>query len=309
MAVFYLSDSLPRFRCPVITIGTFDGVHCGHKSILKAVADQSKDAGGESIVITFEPHPRKLLFPHLPLQLITPLAQKLELIIAAGIDHVVVVPFTKSFAALSARDYIAEFLVQRFQPEMIIIGYDHHFGHDRTGNIALLRQMQTVFGYAVREIPARMIEQAAVSSTKIRVALQEGRVGDASQMLGRKYTLRGTVIRGARLGRTLGYPTANLQPAGSDQLIPSTGIYAVWVKLHEKVFGGMLSIGFNPTVSDGKELHIEVHILDFHESVYGEELEVHFVQWLRNEVHFPSLEALKDQLQEDERHARSILLS
>jgi len=299
MAIFYDIDHLPEFRTPVLTIGTFDGVHHGHKMILAEVAKHAQEVEGESIVITFEPHPRKLLFPEQSLKLITPLEDKLRLISENGIRHIVVVRFTKAFSDLSAREYIENFLVKKFRPESIIIGYDHHFGHDRTGNINLLKEYQQEFNYKVSEIPAQLIDEAAVSSTKIRNALLEGKVDDAAHMLGRHYSLKGLVIQGARLGRTIGYPTANLSPTDADQLIPANGIYAVQVRHQGRLYGGMLSIGFNPTVTDEKRLHIEVNIFDFNATIYGDTIELIFIKWLREEVKFDSLEALKEQLASD----------
>lgn len=299
MSVFYNTDNLPVFKNPVLTIGTFDGVHEGHRKILKEVTSHAASVKGESIVITFEPHPRKLLFPEQSLRLITPLAEKIKLITASGIDHIVVVPFTKAFSGVTARDYITDFLVRYFHPKHIIIGYDHHFGHDRTGNIHLLKQMETEYGYHVFEIPAQLIDEAAVSSTKIRNALLKGRVEDAAHMLGRNYTISGKVIEGRQLGRTIGYPTANIDPSDADQLVPANGIYAVRVVIDKKYYDGMLSIGINPTVSDTNTVHIEVNIFDFEADIYGVEIEIVFVRWLREEEKFRSLEALKDQLAKD----------
>jgi len=303
MAVFYNIEHLPDFNNPVLTIGTFDGVHYGHKTILQEVVTHAHQVDGESIVITFEPHPRKLLFPNQPLRLITPLEEKLKLIEATGIRHIVVAPFTKEFSQLSAREYISQFLVKRFHPQTIIIGYDHHFGHDRTGDINLLKDLQDEFHYKVIEIPPQLIDEATVSSTKIRNALNEGRVHDAAHMLERSYTLNGRVIEGRKIGRTIGYPTANLQPLDFDQLIPANGIYAVRVTYNGQSFGGMLSIGFNPTVTNEKKLHIEVNIFDFDETIYGEVIEISFVKWLRAEEKFASLEELKQQLALDKENA------
>jgi len=307
MAVFYDIEHLPDFINPVLTIGTFDGVHYGHKTILQEVVTHAHQVDGESIVITFEPHPRKLLFPGQPLKLITPLEQKLKLIEATGIRHIVVAPFTKAFSQLSAKEYISQFLVERFHPQTIIIGYDHHFGHDRTGDINLLKDLQKEFDYKVIEIPPQLIDEATVSSTKIRNALNEGRVHDAAHMLERTYTLKGKVIEGKKIGRTIGYPTANLQPLDFDQLIPANGIYAVSVKWKDKTFGGMLSIGFNPTVTDDKKRHIEVNIFDFDEMIYDEIIEISFVKWLRPEEKFASLEELKQQLALDKANAVAAL--
>lgn len=307
MAIFYDKEQLPGFKNAVITIGTFDGVHRGHRKILQEVVKHAKKIDGESIVITFDPHPRKLLFPDQSLRLLTPLEEKLELITETGIQHIVVAPFTKEFSQLTAKEYVANFLVRYFHPSAIVIGYDHHFGNDRSGNITLLRSLENEHSFEVIEIPAQLIEEAAVSSTKIRNALLEGKVEEAFRMEGRHYSLRGTVIEGKKLGRTLGYPTANILPSDPDQLIPALGIYAVRVAYGEKEYGGMLSIGHNPTVTDEKKVHIEVNIFGFDSEIYGDEIVVSFIAFLREEEKFDSLEALKEQLARDEEQSRYIL--
>ncbi len=308
MAIFFDTAALPSFQNAVVTIGTFDGVHLGHKAILQEVVKQARKMNGESVLITFDPHPRKLLFPSQELKLLTPLYRKLQLVTDAGIDHVVVVPFTHEFAGLSATEYITHFLVQHFQPHTIIIGYDHQFGHDRQGNIALLQQYCEPHNYYVVEIPAQLIAEAAVSSTKIRKAITAGHVQDAAHMLGRYYTLGGKVIRGKQLGRTIGYPTANIEPHDAAQVVPAIGIYAVTVQWQNKQLRGMLSIGHNPTVTDEKKIHIEVNIFDFDEDIYGEDLEIAFVAYLRNEEKFDSLAALQDQLGNDKMNSMRALL-
>lgn len=307
MAIYRHTGELPSFHHTVLTIGTFDGVHSGHKTILNEVIRHAQEEGRESVLITFEPHPRKLLFPDQPLKLLTPLEEKLQLITEAGINHVVVAPFTHAFSQLNATDYIQDFLVHYFRPQSIIIGYDHHFGHDRTGNIRMLQQYEQVFGFTVHEIPAHLIEEAAVSSTKIRKALESGQVQDAAQMLGRNYSLKGTVIHGAKRGRTIGYPTANLKPADPEQLIPATGVYAVQVRHNGHWYGGMLNIGYNPTVTDEGRLHIEVHIFDFDQTVYDETLELLFVARLRDELKFASLDELIEALHQDKAAALQAL--
>lgn len=308
MAVFYSCDHLPGFRHAVITIGAFDGVHHGHLIILKKVVQQAASIGGESVVITFDPHPRKLLYPAESLKLLTPLDQKLSLLAAAGIDHIVVVSFTRAFSEMSAAEYIRDFLVRHFHPSCIVTGYDHHFGHDRTGDIQLLREMQGLYGFEVQEIPAQWIREAAVSSSKIRQALSEGNVSAAAQMLGRFYELAGVVVAGRKLGHTIGFPTANLSPAIPDQLIPATGVYAVKVLLDSGIFDGMLNIGYRPTIAGGDSArHIEVHILDFSGDIYGRPLTVRFIEKMREELRFPSVEALKEQLHRDRSRAREIL--
>lgn len=308
MAIFLNTDDLPSFKNPVITIGTFDGVHKGHDVILQQVVAHAKQVNGESVLLTFEPHPRKLLFPDQPLKLITPLLQKLELITNAGIDHVVVVPFTRTFANLSAEEYILDFLVKKFCPNSIIIGYDHQFGHDRRGNIKLLEAHADDCKYQVYEIPAQLIDEAAVSSTKIRHALQDGHVNEATHMLGRPYSITGKVIKGAQLGRTIGYPTANIQPSDPEQLIPANGAYAIKAKYGNNIYDGMLNIGIRPTVSKELTLHIEANLFDFTGDLYDHQLEIFFIDRLRNEEKFSSIDALKEQLGKDKVAAQKVLV-
>ncbi len=299
MAVFFDIQHLPDFKNAVITIGTFDGVHKGHKTILAEVVNHARQVNGESVLLTFEPHPRKLLFPDQPLGIITPLDQKLQLITESGIEHIVVVPFTREFAGLSAEEYIERFLVGIFHPKSIVIGYDHRFGHDRKGDLKLLEKCAQQGGYELMEIPAQLIDDAAVSSTKIRHAITEGRVEDASHMLGRNYSITGTVIHGNKLGRTIGYPTANLKPTDPEQTIPAVGIYAIQAVYNGSQYNGMMSIGYNPTVTDKKDIKIEANLFDFDEDIYGRVLEISFLKRLRDELKFDSVEALKQQLHND----------
>lgn len=309
MAIFYNTDRLPEFKNAVITIGTFDGVHLGHKVILDQVVNHAKTIHGESILITFEPHPRKLLFPDQPLKILTPLEQKLELITAAGIQHIIVVPFTKAFAELSADAYINNFLVKQVKAKHIIIGYDHHFGNDRKGDINLLKQYAGNCGYTIHEIPAQLIDDAAVSSTKIRHALQVGHVADANAMLGRPYSFIGSVVHGTQLGRTIGYPTANMKPLADEQLIPAEGVYAIQARWNKHLLNGMLNIGYRPTVTNEMRLKIEANIFNFNENIYNQTLEIIFIKRLRDEHKFPSIDALKTQLRQDADNAMKILNS
>lgn len=299
MAVFYNIDQLPQFKNAVITIGTFDGVHKGHTAILQEVVRHARNVSGESVLLTFEPHPRKLLFPNQPLGIITPLASKLDLVTATGIEHIVVVPFTREFAGHTAKEYIENFLVARFQPHSIIIGYDHRFGQDRAGDIKLLEYYEADFGYELMEIPAQLIDEAAVSSTKIRHAIQGGRLEEAAQMLGRPYALAGKVVHGKQLGRTIGYPTANIDPTDKDQIVPANGIYAIQALCAGALYGGMLSIGLNPTVTDTTDVKIEAHLFDFAADIYDQVIEIRFLKKLRDEQKFASLDALKEQLHLD----------
>ncbi len=307
MAVFFNIQHLPDFKNAVLTIGTFDGVHKGHKAILREVVRHAKTVSGESVLLTFEPHPRKLLFPDQPLGIITPLDQKLQLINDTGIEHIVVVPFTKEFSELSAQKYIEQFLVNIFHPHSIVIGYDHRFGQDRIGDLHLLEQYAPIYNYELIEIPEQLIDEAAVSSTKIRNAIREGRMEDARQMLDRNYTIRGTVIHGNKIGRTLGYPTANILPENKEQIIPSLGIYAIQAIYDGRQYNGMLSIGYNPTVTDKKELRIEANLFDFDKEIYGDALEIAFIKKLRDEQKFNSLEALKEQLHKDKEETLRVI--
>ena len=296
MAIFHDTHNLPLFKNPVLTIGTFDGVHRGHRAILNEVVTHARNAGGESVLLTFEPHPRKLLFPDQPLGIITPLQQKLELISATGIQHIVVVPFTREFALLSADEYIRNFMVGIFHPHTIIIGYDHRFGNDRKGDIKLLEFYAADYHYELVEIPAQLIDEAAVSSTKIRNAISTGLLPEAAFMLGRPYSLKGTVVHGNKLGRTIGYPTANLLPSDPDQIIPALGIYAIKAIHNRTTYNGMLSIGYNPTVTDKKELRIEANLFNFDQDIYNQNMEILFLKKIREEQKLDSIEALKHQL-------------
>ena len=304
--VFHQLNNLPAFKNPVLTIGSFDGVHHGHKVILSEVVKAAKAVDGESILITFEPHPRKIIHPEQPLGLLTSPEQKIALMESEGIDHIVVVPFTRDFSMLSAKEYVEDFLLKNFNPHTIIIGYDHHFGHSREGNIDLLKSLVAPHVQVI-EISAQLIEDAAVSSTKIRKALLQGNVSEAAEMLERSYCFKALVVHGNKLGRTIGYPTANLQAAYSDILIPGIGIYAVMVEWKGKLHQGMMSIGLRPTVTEDKVVTCEVNILDFSEDLYGQFLTVHFVQYLRGEEKFNSLDELKKQIALDEVNARLVL--
>jgi len=306
MAVFYQSDQLPAFRNPVLTIGSFDGVHHGHKVILEKVVSLAKAVGGESILITFDPHPRKIIHPDRPLGLLTSPEEKMKLITELGIDHIVVVPFTRDFSMLSAHEYVFDFLIKKFHPDTIVLGYDHHFGHNREGNITHLKEWigATV---TIAEIPVQLVDEASVNSTKIRKALLAGKVSEAAAMLERPFSFAATVIHGAKLGRKIGFPTANLRLNCADILLPKPAVYAVFVEWGDKMFKGMMSIGYRPTVSDGRQLTIEVHILDFSENIYGQTLKVYFMEYIRDEEDLPSIAALKEKLEEDEKSTRALL--
>jgi riboflavin kinase/FMN adenylyltransferase len=291
----------------VITIGTFDGVHRGHQSILQHINAEAKKINGESVVITFHPHPRLLLRPDdKSLQLISTLDEKLDLLEKYQVQNVVVVPFTRAFSTLSASEYITDFLVDKFHPKKIVIGYDHHFGNNRSGNIDMLISHQDKFNFTVDEISKKVVDEIDVSSTKIRKSLNDGNVKQAASLLGHEYTLEGIIKKGKQLGRTIGYPTANINSPEELKLIPAYGVYAVKVFYKNELYKGMLNIGKRPTV-DGTDMTIEVNIFDFDKDIYGERLKVEFVDRIRNEVKFDNLDALKNQIHLDKIQVLEIL--
>ena len=307
MRIFLPNDTLPNFRNAVITIGTFDGVHCGHQQIIRHLKQVAQQYEGETVLITFEPHPRLLLGKD-TFELLSPDTEKYQLLRHFGLDNVAVTAFTPQFSQQTPQEYVADFLVKNFAPRCIVIGYDHRFGQNRAGDFVLLEQLATQYGFDVAEIPKQLVDDMAVSSTKIRHALHSGNVRLAQHLLGYDYPLSGTVVRGRQLGRTIGYPTANIAVANPLKLVPANSVYAVQVLHNKQKYGGMLNIGTRPTV-DGTNRTIEVHIFDFDEDIYDQTLQVNFVQRLRNEQKFDGLDALIAQLKKDEQEAREIMIN
>ncbi len=310
MRVFRDLNNLPVFKNSVITIGTFDGVHKGHQKLIERINFLAQQNEGESIIITFHPHPRLVINPQdKSLRLLNTIEEKVSLLEKYGVDNLVIVPFSRDFSEQTAEDYISNFLVKNFRPKNIVIGYDHKFGKNRSGDYHLLEQMKGQYGYTMEEISKETLDDIGISSTKIRNALQSNEVALANDLLGHNYTLTGTVVRGLQNGRKLGYPTANLQVNDEHKLIPKTGIYAVNVtdaSAPGETYKGMLSIGYNPTF-DGKEQTIEVNILDYNKDIYGNTLTLEFIAFIRNEKKFDSLEALIEEIKNDERKSREIL--
>ena len=302
-------DHLPSFRNAVITIGTFDGVHMGHRQVIKKLISEAKAINGESVIITFHPHPRKIISSTiLGIRLINTLDEKIELLDQLGIDNLVIVPFTDAFANQPAEEYVSNFLVKNFNPHTIIIGYDHRFGKDRKGDYGLLEKMAGTSGFRLMEIPKHVRDEIAISSTKIREALLEGKIETADALLGHEFFFSGTVVHGNKLGKKLGYPTANLTIEDEEKIIPGDGIYAVYAALNNsgERMKGMMSIGFRPTV-DGKKRVIEVNIFDFNKEIYGQTLKVYVKKYLREEIKFESLEALVKQMDQDKTDSLKIL--
>lgn len=290
----------------VVTIGTFDGVHIGHQKIIKRLISISKEKHLDSVLLTFFPHPRMVLQTQLDIKLINTLEERKTILSKMGLDHLVVKEFTKEFSRLSAYDYVKNILVDELKAKYIIIGYDHRFGKNRSADINDLKEFGKEFDFEVEEISAQDIENVAVSSTKIRKALVSGDIQTANQYLGYHFSLSGIVVKGKQLGSKLGFPTANIAPKEHYKLIPKNGAYVVKSNIGNKSFYGMLNIGTNPTVN-GSSTSIEVHFFNFNQDLYGKTITVEFIDWLRNEEKFHSLEQLQIQLHKDQQHAQKII--
>ncbi len=291
----------------VLTQGTFDGVHIGHQKILKQVVEEAKSIGGESVLLTFYPHPRLVLYPDdNDLKLLTTIEEKVEIVEEIGIDYVIIMPFTKDLSRLRADEFVREILVNQLSVNKLIIGYDHRFGRNREGGLKEMIQISESFGFEVLEIPAQDIESSIVSSTKIRNALLAGNVTTAKSYLGSPYTLTGRVEGGIQKGTEIGYPTANVRVNSSFKLIPENGVYAVWVVIGGKKYGGMLNIGYNPTFIN-KQWSIEVHIFEFSKNIYNQEITIEFVARTRDERKYENISDLIKQLELDETEIREIL--
>lgn len=311
MQVHTEAGALPPFRNAVVTIGTFDGVHRGHRRIIEQMLQAAADVGGESVIITFHPHPRMVVAGGLesPALLTTP-EERIELLSSLGVDHLVVIPFTPEFSAMDAERYVSEFLVRRFHPHTLIVGFDHRFGRGRNGDYRLLERLSAKHGYRVMEIDAQVLNEVKVSSTRIRNALLEGKAAEAAELLGYPYRFSGRVVPGDKRGRTIGFPTANLEAGPHWKLMPGDGVYAVKATLdgdeEDHVLKGMMNIGTRPTV-DGTRKATEVHLFDFDREIYGSLLRVGVVERIRDEMRFSDLDALRSRLEEDRRLALSIL--
>ena len=329
-------NNLPVFKNAVITIGTFDGVHTGHLQIIHQLKKEAANINGESVIITFHPHPRMVINAALDIssrknyeeiKLLNTLGEKIDLLQKQDIDHLVIVPFTIAFSEQPAEEYIMDFLVSKFHPHTIIIGYDHHFGKNRQGNYKLLEAYQLQCNFRVKEIPEHVLHNVIISSTRVRHALGEGDVNTANEYLGYDYFFEGKVIEGQKLGRTLGYPTANILIGDQNKLVPANGVYAVEVltnqpegiteikdlapamlpgKIDMVPLKGMMNIGVRPTVGGTKKV-IEVNIFDFNESIYDQTIRVYIHFYLRSEVKFNGLDALKEQLHADKTSALKLL--
>jgi len=295
---------------PVVTIGTFDGLHLGHQKVLNRLIDFARSHGGESVVFTFYPHPRLVIAPQeTNLRLLTTLDEKKELFAGSGIDHLIIFPFTKEFSQLTYSEFVEQVLVEKMHTHCLVVGYDHRFGKNREGGFEYLQNCADKFGFEIEKLDVLLIDEAHVSSTHIRVALEDGDVELANKFLGYRFTLHGTVVEGERVGRKLGFPTANIVASDPHKLIPGYGVYAVEVLLSGKKYGGMLNIGTRPTFNKNADNRsIEVHIFDFSGDIYNKEITLVFVGKIRNEQKFSGVEALTKQLKKDKIAALKILV-
>mgnify|MGYP000379913460 CR=1 FL=1 len=308
MKVYRGLDNLPVFDKPVITIGSFDGVHYGHQKLLERIKTEAAKLNKETIVITFDPHPRQIVFPKdNSLQLLNTTPERITLFENFGIDHLVIVPFTVAFSQQAADEYIENFLVKNFQPSIIVIGYDHKFGLARSGDINFLKWHEEKLGYKVKEIDAEQISDIIISSTKIRNFLLAGDIKQANSLLGYHYILSGEVKHGEKIGHQLGFPTANIYIDNTHKLIPKYGVYASKATVNGKIYQSMLYIGDRPSYRHLPNRTIEVNIFDFEDDIYGQEIKVEIVDFIRDDIRFDSQDELIKQLNLDKQSAVSIL--
>lgn len=310
MKIHYDFEHISEIKNPILTIGTFDGVHSGHQKIIDCLNIEAKKQQGESVLFTFYPHPRMVLHPdNHGLKLLQTQEEKLAKLKRMGLQHVIVYPFTKDFAETNANEFVRHFLVEKLGVHTIVVGYDHQFGKNREGSLEDLLKLSQTYPFKVIEIPAQEINEINISSTKIRNALLAGDIETANSYLNEAFELSGLVVGGQKLGRTIGYPTANLTVNDPLKLIPAKGVYAVEVRLQNgEKYSGMMNIGVRPSVSDSNTLSVEVHILDFDGDLYGTKIAVSLLKRIRDEKRFSGIEELKQQLSKDEALVRSYML-
>jgi riboflavin kinase / FMN adenylyltransferase len=298
-----------KIEKPVATIGIFDGVHTGHKLILEKLKATAKRIGGESVVITLWPHPKSVLQPEKAgLKLLSTLEEKMKYMEASGINHLIILPFTLEFSRLSSCDFIKEYLIDKIGVNYLVVGFNHHFGRDREGDIENIRECSDSYNFSLEKLDAHLIDGVEISSSKIRDKLEKGELMLANSWLGYKYSLTGLVVGGSQLGRKIGFPTANIEPLEKYKLIPADGVYAVKVELGNSIHNGILNIGYRPTIEDKNEKKtIEVHILNYDGLLYNEKITVYFHERLRHEMRFEGIEELRKQLEKDRSHALKVL--
>ena len=307
MKIYHNIEEFVPLKNAVVTIGTFDGVHVGHRKIIARVKELAANTGGETVLLTFFPHPRMILHPEdESIKLINTIPEKAELLEELGVEHLIITPFSRDFSNQSAEEYIRNVLVNRIGTKTIVIGYDHRFGKDRQGGLEDLLRLGPVYGFNVVEIPEQDIHDVAVSSTRIRTALLDDHIEEANDFLGYPFFVTGTVVRGDQIGRQIGYPTANIVVSERYKLVPAGGIFAVRVRVEDHVYGGMGYIGTRPTIN-GLTRNIEVNIFDFDQDIYNHKIRIEFLNYIRGDMKFDSLEGLKSQIAQDKLEAMRLL--
>jgi len=283
---------------PVVTMGIFDGVHRGHRTLLDQLVSKAGEANGESVVITFSPHPRLVLEQkQLNLSFLTTMEEKIVLLSKINIDHLIVIEFNKQFSKIEACDFVKDILVKKIGTKHLLLGYNHHFGRRGEGDFSTIKDCSQAFDFRVEQVQGFHTEEGAISSSRIREALLSGKLEESNSMLGYSYSVSGTVVSGRKIGRSIGFPTANIKPDDQYKLIPCNGVYAVEVNIEEKIYRGMLSIGTNPTVNtDNRIKSIEVHILDFDADIYDKKITIVFRKRLRDEKKFADMKQLAEQM-------------
>ena len=307
MQIYRHINDFPKNTRPVLTLGTFDGVHMGHQKILAHLRNIAETTDGKVTLLTFYPHPRKVLFPEMTdMQLLSTLDEKCNLLEKYGVQQLIIQPFSRDFSMLDHDDFIKNILVDKLGVKTLVIGYDHQFGHNRKGSFKDLQELAPSMGFNVVEIPKQDIEATAVSSTRIRKALFRGEVELAAHLLGYDYAISGQVVKGNQIGRTIGFPTANINVEDPEKLIPANGVYAVMVNVNGQLHRGAMNIGTRPTFDNG-ERKLEVFLLNFDKDIYGERITVHFKFRLRDELKFPSVDKLIEQMNVDIRTTLELL--
>ncbi len=307
MNTFYNIEDFKKVPNAVVTIGTFDGVHRGHQEILRNMVNRAKEIGGESVVVTFYPHPRQVLSHDSGIRFISTQEEKIAHLEALGIDNLIIIKFTKEFAAIPSEDFIKDYLVKNIQPAVLIIGYDHHFGKGRTGDFGMLYELGSQYHFKVEKIQEQDVDNVAVSSTKIRHYLENGDIKHANMLLGYEYSYIGKVVHGQQVGHKMGYPTANIEVAEEFQLIEKQGVYATFAEIDGKSYPAMTYIGKRPTMEDNRPQSIETHIISFDGTLYDKEIKIRFVDFVRDDKKFDNFEALKRQIGIDEQQIINIL--
>jgi riboflavin kinase/FMN adenylyltransferase len=303
MKIYHSIQEFKTLKNAVVTIGTFDGVHIGHQKIIARLLEIAAETGGEVVLLTFFPHPRMVLFPDdNDLVLLNTLEEKIMLLGKYGVQHLLIHPFSREFSRTTSTEFVRNILVNKIGTKKLVIGYDHHFGRNREGSFEDLMELSALYDYEVEKIPEQDINEVAVSSTKIRKSLLTGDIATATAFLGHEYSLAGKVVRGKQLGRTLGFPTANIEVPEKYKLIPANGVYAVNAEVAGTIYKGVLSIGNRPTFDNG-ERSIEVHIFDFNDTIYDQHIRVWFRQFLRPDQKFENAVALQTQMIRDKEEA------